>query len=273
MLRKLRARKEGLGRPPAHVSTKVRERNVKSVYRIRVVLFVAAALAVMAVVPAVASAATFSLAYNFDTTIDDAMSAPYVGTGTLTYQNATRLPSGLYSLKTLRDTYGATFTAAITGASLGGTQTWTLADLVSPIENVNVYIIGESFVFTSPEANSGGPRHGSADFINGAGYHFSEEPLFDDCLSFTRGTSITYAMYFVDTGVSTPMIYFGNYGGSVGAVLSNADLDAGLSSEPTPTTPTTPAASVPASSGWSIAALLVVGLAVPLAGRSRRQLR
>ena len=241
---------------------------MKAIGRVRALLFVVTALVAMVAVPALASAATIELKCNFDTTNDDNVSAPYVGNGTLSYQNSVRLPSGLYSLKTLRDTYGATFTATLTSDAIGGTQTWSLADLVSPIDVVNVYIIGESFVFTSPEASSGTQYGGSADYLNTAGYIFTQEPLYDDCTSKFRGTSITYPLYQVRASSAITSLLFGNYGGSVGAVLADANLDAGL--DMTPSTPTpTPATSVPASSPWSVVALVVVGLALPLALRRR----
>ena len=136
-------------------------------------------------------AGTYTLTSNFDNTFNDSLVAPYVGTASLSYTNGGVLGDGVYSWSSLVSTYGLTYTASF----LNG-QTFTGADLQTP-GTTNIYIYGDSFVFTSLYADAGGNLSGSADFTNSNNYIFSGEPLYNSTYSQVRGPSINSPMYYV----------------------------------------------------------------------------
>jgi hypothetical protein len=156
------------------------------------------------VTPASAGMPLWNYSTDLDNTFDFSLSSPYVGSMTFSFYAPSPLADGNYALSSFL--YSPTFEA-----NFDNGQMFTLADMSSPIENVNVYLSGLSFVFT---CNAALDSQGSADFRNINGYYLTTEPLFNDGSSRTRG-EILSALYMVQEGGLTS--YEGNYG-SLGAI-------------------------------------------------------
>jgi hypothetical protein len=187
-------------------------------------------------VAASTQAATFTYTTSFDITNDDTLTAPFVGTATLTYNAGTQLADGNYSWATLVNSYGLTFSATFTLPDTT-TQTFTQSDLafndfLSPqggttftsaelLAGVGVQFSNGSFYFTNSTVTTGN-HPGAANFTNAAGYILSTEPVDENSFSGFRNSSFDYALWVLRAPDNTqPYGSIGSYGASTDFVRSN----------------------------------------------------
>jgi PEP-CTERM motif len=160
-------------------------------------------------IPTSASAST--LVSYFDYTNNNSLNTPYAGTATITYTGA--LPNGPIAFSNLVSTYNATLSIVFPDG--GSSGIWTGADLVSNSNQVQVYVVGSSFLFTSSNLNgisSNTIINGSADFMNSSNFVFSAEPINNNLFSNYRSSSFAYPMYQVQTSPTGSTVLFGDYG-------------------------------------------------------------
>ena len=162
------------------------------------------------------------LTANFDSANNNSLSAPYVGTATINYTGT--LPNGPISFSDLVNTYNGTLSIVFPAGGSAGI--WTGADLVSNSNQVQVYVVGSSFLFTSSVSNgvsSNTVVNGSADFVNSSSMIFTAEPINNNLFSDYRSSSFTYPMYQILDRPGGNPYYFGDYGVSrSNAVASTA---------------------------------------------------
>jgi hypothetical protein len=179
-------------------------------------------------IAASAHGATFTLATNFDSTNDDTLTAPYVGTLQVTYTAGSALTDGSYKWTDLND---ASMLAQFTYDS--ATYSFTEAHVSNGMEIDNLYlqVVGTAFYFKMSD--------GEPTWFTNNGFTFTTEPIDLDSFSTHRQGNFDYALYQFgatnpETGyVLAPSIYFGNYGAST---VSGRETGLGGGAIPEPST-------------------------------------
>lgn len=176
---------------------------------------------------AASSAATFTYSTSFDATFDDALSAPYVGSATLTYEAPSQLADGYYSWTSLLNSYGMTFSATFDLPS-GGTTAFDATHLFyqyggfPELSQQDLYdatyvtLSNGSFYLTNATVQETGDyvgHPGSALFSNGE-YNWAAEPISLNGRSAYRETSFDRALFTLGQGSDFSGIYTGSYGAS-----------------------------------------------------------
>lgn len=151
----------------------------------------AALLAMVAAVPAEATVFNF----NFDATFDATVSAPYVGSGTFSFDGPAMV--GTYALTSLSN-YAFDFT-------LNGIQ-FTNTDLATPVANISVAItLAGTDLLVNFGGTGGGPFNGSVDFVKGGGGLLTLQPGFGPLYQSDTGSSGTYQGVSAISTVPEPM--------------------------------------------------------------------
>jgi len=154
-------------------------------------------LSALAVASAMLMGASSANAVIFDIAYDDtptgAIDGTIAGTGVLSYDGAPA--AGFFALDTLT---GLSFSASFTSG-----ESWTLADLVTPLADASIFVTDQgggnfSFVFASDGFLL--PFGGSADFMNLSSEILSHEPTDLSGIGCCGGTSIVN-LYFTDPGI------------------------------------------------------------------------
>lgn len=176
---------------------------------------------------AASSAATFTYTTGFDATFDDTLSAPYVGSATLTYEAPSQLADGYYSWTSLLNSYGMTFSATF-DLPEGGTTAFDASHLFAQYpgfpelsqqdlyDGTYVTLSNGSFYLTNATVQDSGDyvgHPGSALFSNGE-YNWAAEPISLNGRSAYRETSFDRALFTFGAGTSFSGIYTGSYGTS-----------------------------------------------------------
>lgn len=137
----------------------------------------AALLAMAAAVPAEATVFNFT----FDASPDGTVTAPYVGTGTFSFDGTAA--AGTYALTSLSN-YAFDFT-------VDGIQ-FTNANLATPVANIAVAItLSGTDLLVNFGGSMGGPFNGSADFLGPGNTPLSFQPNFGS-LYFSNASFGTY---------------------------------------------------------------------------------
>lgn len=120
-----------------------------------------AVVACLLVVRAGARADTFTLTCEFDGTIDQTLTAPFVGDGSFSYDAPAPLADGSYAW--------TSFSNIALQLTVQG-FTFAQTDLTTTAADVNIGIRGGYFFFSNLNGAGDGAQGGSADFSNSGNY-------------------------------------------------------------------------------------------------------
>ena len=109
---------------------------------------------------------TITLESYFNATFNGTNAAPYIGSGTLSYDAPSALPDGVYAWDSLSNVQ--------LSLTLNAT-TFTQGNLTTSSSQVYVGIQQGYFFFENIDGGGNGGYGGAADFVNG-GYYLSTEP-------------------------------------------------------------------------------------------------
>ena len=149
----------------------------------------------------ICQANTFTYTTLFDSSFGSTLTAPFVGSGTLSYDAVSQLPDGFYDWNS--------FSALAISITVGGT-TFTDANLLTPSSQVNIHLISSSFFFSNDlsDGQGSGPQGGSADFGQSI-FLLSTEPFNPATPSPCCGGSETNPLYQANTAAGS---FLGTYG-------------------------------------------------------------